>query len=85
MLLQGAIGDAYGAGFEFAPMEKISQDNTISRYEPHPLFPEIHGKYTDDTQMSLAIAELLISGAAWTPENIAQKFVECFKRDPRRG
>lgn len=85
MLLEGAIGDAYGAGFEFAPIEKIRQDNTISRYETHPLFAEIQGKYTDDTQMSLAIAELLISGAEWTSENIAQKFVECFKRDPRRG
>lgn len=85
MLLEGAIGDAYGAGFEFASMEKIRRDNIISRYEAHPLFAEIQGKYTDDTQMSLAIAELLISGEAWTPENIAQKFVECFKRNPRRG
>ncbi len=85
MLLEGAIGDAYGAGFEFAPMEKIKRDNTISRYEPHPLFDEIQGKYTDDTQMSIAIAELLISGEKWTSENIARKFVECFKRDPRRG
>lgn len=85
MLLEGAIGDAYGAGFEFAPIKKIRQDNTISHYEPHPLFAEIQGKYTDDTQMSLAIAELLISGEAWTSENIAKKFVECFKRDPRRG
>ncbi len=85
MLLHGAIGDAYGAGFEFAPMEKIRQYNTISRYEQHPIFPEIQGKYTDDTQMSIAIAELLINNIAWTPENIADKFVECFKRDPRRG
>lgn len=85
MLLHGAIGDAYGAGFEFAPMEKIRQYNTLSRYEQHPVFPEIQGKYTDDTQMSIAIAELLVGKVEWTPKNIADKFVECFKRDPRRG
>jgi len=85
MLIHGAIGDAYGAGFEFAPMEKIKRYNTVSCYEQHPIFPEIQGKYTDDTQMSIAIAELLVSDAEWTPENIADKFVECFKRDPRRG
>lgn len=85
MLLHGAIGDAYGAGFEFAGMEKVRRYNTLSRYEQHPVFPEIQGKYTDDTQMAIALAELLISGAAWTAENIADKFVECFKRDPRRG
>jgi len=85
MLLEGAIGDAYGAGFEFASIEKIRRYNTVSRYESHPLFSEIRGKYTDDTQMSVAIAELLVSEVDWTPENIADKFVECFKRDPRRG
>ncbi len=85
MLLEGAIGDAYGAGFEFAEIEKIRTKNTISTYETHPLFTEIKGKYTDDTQMSLAIAELLIEGKEWTSLSIANKFVEFFKRDIRNG
>ena len=57
MLVELAIGDAYGSGFEYA----------------------------DDTQMSLAIVELILSDADWTPINIANKFVECFKRDWRDG
>lgn len=85
MILEGAIGDAYGAGFEFANYEKIKAKNNLSKYETHPLFEEINGKYTDDTQMSIAIAELLIEEKEWTSLIIANKFVEVFKRDTRRG
>lgn len=85
MILEAAIGDAYGAGFEFADYEKIRTKNTLSRYETHPLFEEIKGRYTDDTQMSIAIAELLINEKEWTSLKIANQFVEAFKRDPRRG
>jgi ADP-ribosyl-[dinitrogen reductase] hydrolase len=41
--------------------------------------------YTDDTQMSIAIAELLVSGKEFNRENLADKFVECYKRDPIKG
>ncbi len=85
MILEGAIGDAYGAGFEFAKYEKIKLKNTITKYEAHPLFNEINGKYTDDTQMAIGISELLIEEQEWTPLKIASKFVDVFKRDPRRG
>jgi ADP-ribosylglycohydrolase len=85
MILEGAIGDAYGAGFEFAEKEKIRNKNTLTQYESHPLFEEIKGKYTDDTQMSIGICELLLEEKEWTPLKIANKFVEVFKRDPRRG
>ncbi|MEM7297433.1 MAG: ADP-ribosylglycohydrolase family protein [Bacteroidota bacterium] len=85
MIVEAAIGDAYGAGFEFADVEKIRNKNTLTQYEGHPLFPEIKGRYTDDTQMSIAIAELLIEGEDFTPLNIANRFVTAFKRDKRRG
>lgn len=84
MLLEIAIGDAYGAGFEFAPADKIQKFNNLMSYHQHEL-GIAPGCYTDDTQMSLAIAELLISGKPWTRENLADKFVECFKRDERLG
>lgn len=61
MILEGAVGDAYGAGFEFADEAIIKSKHTLSTYEPHPLYDEIQGKYTDDTQMTIGIAELLIS------------------------
>lgn len=84
MLLEIAIGDAYGAGFEFSPKSKIEQWNTLTAYQDHELGIKA-GNYTDDTQMSLAIAELLLQGSAWTPAVIAEHFVQCFKRDPRPG
>ncbi len=85
MIIEAAIGDAYGAGFEFADMEFIREKNKLTQYERHPLFDTIYKKYTDNTQMALAIAELLIEKKEWTPLTVAEKFVEVFKRDPRHG
>jgi ADP-ribosyl-[dinitrogen reductase] hydrolase len=85
MLLQLAVGDAYGAGFEYVN-EMVAKYNDLSRYIQHPRHKAIRpGMYTDDTQMTIAIAELIVSGADWTPLNLASKFVECFKRDERTG
>jgi len=85
MILEGAIGDAYGAGFEFAERAIIETKNTLTQYEPHPIFPKIHKKYTDDTQMAIALAELLLTKNDWDELLVANKFVEVFKRDVREG
>ncbi len=85
MLLELAIGDAYGAGFEYGGSELIRKQNDLSRYVKHPRHDIRAGCYTDDTQMSIAIAEAILSGQPWTREMLAQKFVEAFKRDPREG
>jgi len=84
LLLELAIGDAYGAGFEYAT-EMIHRHNDLSRYVKHPRHNIWPGCYTDDTQMSLAIAEAILSGEPWKPAMLAQKFVEVFQRDPREG
>ena len=85
MLLELAIGDAYGAGFEYADPEMVRQQNTLSHYVKHPRHHIQPGCYTDDTQMSLAIAEIIVSGEPWEPTVLADKFVEVFQRDPRQG
>ncbi len=86
MLLELAIGDAYGAGFEYASVYLIRQFNDLSHYVHHPRHKAIRpGMYTDDTQMSIAVAEAIISGERWTSRMLADKFVECFKRDQRTG
>ncbi len=85
MLVELAIGDAYGAGFEFAEADFVATHNTLSAYVQHPRHTLKPGSYTDDTQMSLAIAETLISQDPWTPEVLASRFVTTFKRDPREG
>ncbi|MEH2067566.1 MAG: ADP-ribosylglycohydrolase family protein [Nostoc sp.] len=83
MLLELAIADAYGAGFEYA--DEMIVNNDLSRYVQHPRFRLIPGSYTDDTQMSIAIAEVIVAQAPWTPEVLAESFVRAFKRDPREG
>ncbi len=85
MLLELAIGDAYGAGFEYADQELVERYNDLSRYVKHPRHQINPGCYTDDTQMSLAIAETLVAQEPWTPEVLAHHFVTAFKRDQREG
>lgn len=84
MLLEIAIGDAYGAGFEFCAREKIRRHNNLSRYVPHELgIPA--GHYTDDTQMSIAVAEVLLAAPPYASAVFAESFVACYRRDPRQG
>jgi ADP-ribosyl-[dinitrogen reductase] hydrolase len=81
----GAIGDAYGFCFEFATPDHVSKYNRLY-YVQHPEFSHVApGSYSDDTQMQIALAELLASGVDWTPLTIADAFVRVFKRDPRPG
>jgi ADP-ribosylglycohydrolase len=85
MLLELAVGDAYGAGFEYAGRSHCTSPHRAV-YVQHPRHKGTRpGMYTDDTQMSLALAELLVEGTAWTPLRIAARFVEAFHRDPREG
>ncbi|MFE1744316.1 ADP-ribosylglycohydrolase family protein [Coleofasciculus sp. H7-2] len=85
MLLELAVGDAYGAGFEYASPQLIEACNDLSGYVQHPKHKIKPGSYTDDTQMSLAIAESIVSREPWTAEVLANSFVTAFKRDPREG
>ena len=86
MLLELAIGDAYGAGFEYASPDVVRRLNDATRYVQHPRHRATRpGMYTDDTQMSLAVAEALVSGERWSREHLASRFVEVFHRDPRTG
>jgi len=92
MILGVIIGDAKGAGDEFRYPDLTSYQNiSIDKYiksaypdsENHPNhFP---GMYTDDGQMSIAVSELLASNREFNRENLAGKFIECYKRDPIAG
>jgi len=70
MIKEIAIADAYGAGFEFSPPKKVREKNNIIDYQEHDLYG-FRAKYTDDTQMSIAIAELLISGEVWNSVSVS--------------
>ena len=85
MLLEAAIGDAYGSGYEFQEVGFIHENNTSLKYFPHIYWQDLSaGMYTDDTQMGIAVAEALINGAS-TELEFANSFVNAFKRDPRQG
>ena len=92
MLYELAIADAYGASFEFASKTFIARNNKM-RYLRHPSRDHesiLSGQYTDDTQMSIAIAELLLRSAddselVLTQADFAAEFVRVFKRDKRKG
>ena len=85
MLLEIAIGDAYGACFEGSDLGHIVECNDLEKYHNEQPGLVKAGAYTDDTQMSIAIAEQLLDGGPWTHDALADKFVEVFQRDIRRG
>ncbi len=86
MLVEMAIGDAYGAAFEFVSPSKIDFSNDLQGYYQHPTHLSIKpGQYTDDTQMTIAVAEALLENPEPTALQWANQFVNCFKRDPREG
>lgn len=64
-LLGGAIGDQLGAGVEFLSLEEIRRrfgDAGVT--EPSPAYGRDAGSVTDDTQMTLFVAEGLIRDEA---------------------
>lgn len=76
MLIEIAIGDAYGAGFEYVKDEVVRASNTLQGYIQHPRHGLQAGQYTDDTQMSLALAEALVEQSPWDAVSLAQRFVD---------
>ena len=90
MLLGIAIGDSFGLGYEFLKggKDEVLRQFDFTKYRANPNEGWGHmapGLYSDDTQMSIAVTELLISNQDFTKENLAAKFVECYKRDPING
>lgn len=87
MFVEMAIGDAFGAGREFVtpPKKPTPQWNDGKTYLQHPRHPQTPGRYTDDTQMAIAVVEFMLSVKARTPRNLAKAFLDTFIRDPRQG
>jgi ADP-ribosyl-[dinitrogen reductase] hydrolase len=85
VLVELAVGDAYGAGFEFRNPQYVRAFNNLRRHRRPALTIGKSGRYTDDTQMTIAVAEAMLTGRRFTPELLADHFVKTFKRDPRTG
>ena len=85
MLVETAIGDAVGVCCEYAD-ENIPEMLKLDHYVQHPSHTGLKpGMFSDDTQMSVAVAEAIVEKLPWTKEALAQKFVDVFKRDYRDG
>lgn len=88
MLLEMGIADAYGAGREYAPAADVAANNDGVTYVQHQKWADLApGRYTDDTQMAIALAEFLVSSGGNAPNanHLACIFVKAFKRDERAG
>lgn len=88
-LLRLAQGDAFAAATEYIKHPRddavLEQALKMDCYVKHPTHHLAAGKYTDDTQMSIAVSEALLSGSPLTRHLFAQHFVSAFCRDPRDG
>jgi ADP-ribosylglycohydrolase len=91
MLIELAVADAYAAAYEFTSPDYIEQNHDMSTYRVHPRYGENGevrteaGQYTDDTQMSIAIAELVLQDGIWNQFHTLNRILKVFKRDPRKG
>lgn len=96
MLLRIAQADAYCLATEYIkfPRDKAIYDRALEfrSYVQHPTHSLSAGRYSDDTQMSVAVAEALIAEAGWggyvdcvAKEWFCVRFWSAFKRDPRDG
>jgi ADP-ribosylglycohydrolase len=90
MLFHMAVGDAYGAAFEFIPFDRRSEYGLINdgvTFQRHPQLPIGNGRYTDDTQMAIAIVEVMLSVPVdmITKARLFDSYYQCFHRDQRPG
>lgn len=85
MLLGIAIGDAFGVAYEFT-CDRIALLTHLepTKYKSKRVNRKA-GMYTDDTQMSIAICEMMLSDKEFNIENLAQRFIDTYRADPIEG
>jgi poly(ADP-ribose) glycohydrolase ARH3 len=81
-LLGGFVGDALGAPVEGLSPGRLRREFGTVREMIAGRRGRV-GRYTDDTQMTIAVAEWLLEDPSWDPASLARKLVESY--DPSRG
>jgi len=86
VLLGTAVGDALGVPFEtklpnYEPLLQWDGKSFLGS-EHHGLKP---GQYSDDTQMSLMVAESLVKNHGFNPDDLAERYVEWIVSGRARG
>jgi ADP-ribosyl-[dinitrogen reductase] hydrolase len=86
VLLGTAVGDALGVPFETMLInnEKLVEwdGKTFIGSPHHNLLP---GQYSDDTQMSLMVAESLIENSGFNPDDLSARYVDWIASGRARG
>jgi poly(ADP-ribose) glycohydrolase ARH3 len=77
-LLGVAVGDALGAPFE--RMSRVPPERLAGLVQDPGLL-----RYTDDTHMTLGLAESLVACRGFNGAHMAETFVRNFEVEPRRG
>ncbi len=94
ILLRIAQGDAYGMAREYVKTseypEHVAECLKFERYLAHPSYHKmLPGQYSDDSQMSVAVAETLLKAPAnptsLTSHDFSDSFFIAFKRAQRDG
>jgi len=86
MLINGAIGDVYGAPIEMMPNEVIL--NTYGLIDKYIITDKIKDRmysYTDDTQMTIALINYFIDNDDFSKNNIMKYWVKYFEPYRRYG
>lgn len=80
-ILGGAIGDAYGSGYE----NVIEEQDDIYYPLGKPKVIEPNWQITDDTQLTLATIEAMIKDSKISPETVANQLLKYYKQRKLRG
>ena len=90
LLLRIAQADAYASASEYVDYASFEGKRTLieslsmQKYLRHPTRTSyVPGTYSDDTQMSIAVAETILKYDSPSQLQFADAFVQCFKRDKR--
>lgn len=86
VLLGTAIGDALGVPFETMLVnnqELIDWDGKTFLGSPHHKL--LVGQFSDDTQMSLMVAESLVANKGFNPDDLAARYVDWIVSGRARG
>lgn len=77
-LVGTAVGDALGA-----PVEGYSMEGVRSLYSAEKRWGMVYGRYTDDTEMMIGVAESLIKNKGFNGADMARTFIQNY--DAKRG
>lgn len=87
MLVEMAVADAYAIAWEFTKDQTATND--LSDFHSHPSYIELKpGQYTDDTQRSIANANVLTRhhpANKFSPHFYAEEYLRVVRNDPREG